>query len=60
VAQQSKILAEVIQLQKFLNSNGIKKKKVVFSPTGKPNDKTFAGEYITGKFTHPLPSNRAC
>jgi len=29
-------------LIKFLNANGLKKKKVIFSPNGERDDKTFA------------------
>jgi len=41
---------------KLLNSVNLKKKKVVFSPTGRPEDKTFSGEYIKGKYTSPTYS----
>jgi hypothetical protein len=36
-------------LIKFLNANGLKKKKVIFAPNGRHDDKTFAQEYFTGK-----------
>jgi len=36
-------------LIKFLNANGLKKKKVIFSPNGRNDDKTYAQEYFTGK-----------
>lgn len=43
------VAAEVDMLIKFLNANGLKKKKVIFAPNGRHDDKTFAQEYFTGK-----------
>ena len=46
---KSVLVAEVDLIIKFLHSNGLKKKKVIYAPTGRPDDKTFAQEYFTGK-----------
>ena len=34
---------------KFLNANGLNKKKSIWFPNGRPDDKSLSAEYVTGK-----------